>query len=823
MRTLKKSLALVLALVMVLGLGVVGASADNKLDDYNDLDKLDAQYEEAAGVLTGLGIVAGIDSVTLDPDGYYTREQAAKIITYMIMGADKAEALTCYKAPFDDVAADHWSAKYISYCAEAGIIDGVGGNKFDPYSKLTGYQWAKMLLSAVGFGYNGEFTGDSWSLGTATVAAQTDLFAGDLEGGDHVALRREQAMLYAFNTLAYIRQVTYTSNGNNYVYDIEGYEWADGTGLTLGQDVYGLASDEGIVTDTVGNGAQGTYLSDGYTKGYVWYHDDSGLDMMYHAARIWYTPGDVAIYVHDLATATNTTCLDIPAAKAANASAVGNNRFTLGVALGRDYEYSFINNTALGYGYADVTVKYVTGTLGTRSQTHDNVVITGNVVDNDDVRTDISAIATGAPIVLTNCNGKYYVYAITSTTGHVREVAANGTITLSDGTVMAKSVMSDLANNDIAVNVDYTFTLDSHGHYIDAERVTAAPAIWYFTGAVVATPGDYLHETSYAAQAVNVATGDIQNFAISDENLVITANQVNAPVGYYNVNAPVNGFYTPVSAKTQRLTYTALTAVNGHDQAGFDGEDILYNENVQFIFVSGSGSTLVVNKDSVGIADLLTDYDASAVVITSPYLTYALNSKGSYEASAVFAPSSAVSVTRNTTGYIYIDDSCLDGATEYSRKTESDDHTYTYWEYPCYINGEKETFTILTEGIDNAPDTGWTRGFYRYYVEADGNYVLTKLGSNEAIWNEAVTSVEGTSGLDKVNGYNVTGATVVDIREGADVVNGVDKIDSINDLSDFYQWSLADEFITPPQISMVTVDGIVSVIYVVGGAELINY
>ena len=54
------------------------------LDDYTDLNKLDAQYVEAAGVLTGLGIVNGIDAVTLDPDGYYTREQAAKIMAYML-------------------------------------------------------------------------------------------------------------------------------------------------------------------------------------------------------------------------------------------------------------------------------------------------------------------------------------------------------------------------------------------------------------------------------------------------------------------------------------------------------------------------------------------------------------------------------------------------------------------------------------------------------------------------------------------------------------------------------------------------------------------
>ncbi len=167
MRTLKKSLALVLALVMVLGLGVVGASADNKLDDYTDAsadnkldDYTDAKdigeaYVEAVGVMTGLEIVDGMTETTIDPTATYTREQAAKIIAYMVLGKTAADSLTCTVAPFDDVAADRWSAGYISFCVEQGIIDGMTDTTFEPTGTLTGFQWAKMLLSAVGFNANG--------------------------------------------------------------------------------------------------------------------------------------------------------------------------------------------------------------------------------------------------------------------------------------------------------------------------------------------------------------------------------------------------------------------------------------------------------------------------------------------------------------------------------------------------------------------------------------------------------------------------------------------------------------------------------------------
>ena len=103
MRTLKKSLALVLALVMVLGLGVVGASADNALDNYTDTGDIGDAYLEAVGVLTGLGIVDGMTDTTIEPDGTYTRAQAAKIVATMLLGVDAADSLKATTAPFEDV------------------------------------------------------------------------------------------------------------------------------------------------------------------------------------------------------------------------------------------------------------------------------------------------------------------------------------------------------------------------------------------------------------------------------------------------------------------------------------------------------------------------------------------------------------------------------------------------------------------------------------------------------------------------------------------------------------------------------------------------
>ena len=67
MKTLKKTLCLVLAMVMVFGLCAVSASA--KLE-YTDND--DITYKEAVDVLSGIGILAG-DARGFRPTATITR------------------------------------------------------------------------------------------------------------------------------------------------------------------------------------------------------------------------------------------------------------------------------------------------------------------------------------------------------------------------------------------------------------------------------------------------------------------------------------------------------------------------------------------------------------------------------------------------------------------------------------------------------------------------------------------------------------------------------------------------------------------------------
>ena len=54
---------------------------------------------------------------------------------------------TASAATFSDVS-NHWAASYIETCAGHGIVDGVGGGKFEPEGKVTNAQFVKMLCTA---------------------------------------------------------------------------------------------------------------------------------------------------------------------------------------------------------------------------------------------------------------------------------------------------------------------------------------------------------------------------------------------------------------------------------------------------------------------------------------------------------------------------------------------------------------------------------------------------------------------------------------------------------------------------------------------------
>jgi len=194
---MKKFLALVLALVMTMSLVTISAGAE----DFTDADKV--TYAEAVDVMTAAGVVGGYADGSFNPTAGLTRGAAAKIICNMILGPTTAEALVANDAPFSDVAADNVFAGYIAYCVNEGIISGYADGTFKPAAPLTGYAFMKMLLGALGYdAVNEGYVGTNWSIQVAKRALAIGLdsgLKGDFAGAK--ALTREEACLYAFNTM----------------------------------------------------------------------------------------------------------------------------------------------------------------------------------------------------------------------------------------------------------------------------------------------------------------------------------------------------------------------------------------------------------------------------------------------------------------------------------------------------------------------------------------------------------------------------------------------------------------------------------------------
>ena len=189
---MKKLLALVLALVMSMSLVTISNAA------FKDADKID--YDEAVEVMNAIGVLVGDEKQNFNAKDNLTRAQAAKIISYLLLGNKTAEALAG-SGKFTDVAKNSWSAGFVDYCASTGVVNGVGDGKFDPNGQLTGYQFAKMLLVALGYDAKIEgFTGADWQINVSKRADQADLF-DNLDISGNAALTREQAAQMCLNTL----------------------------------------------------------------------------------------------------------------------------------------------------------------------------------------------------------------------------------------------------------------------------------------------------------------------------------------------------------------------------------------------------------------------------------------------------------------------------------------------------------------------------------------------------------------------------------------------------------------------------------------------
>ena len=143
MMNLKKTLAVVLAFVMVLGMGAISTFA------YSDVTP-GTITDEAVSILSNLNILTGFEDGTFRPEETVTRAQMAAIICRTLGYESQAESSKGFTV-FNDVAADHWASGYVNVAQAQGIINGYGDGNFGPEDQVTYEQAVKMIVSALGY------------------------------------------------------------------------------------------------------------------------------------------------------------------------------------------------------------------------------------------------------------------------------------------------------------------------------------------------------------------------------------------------------------------------------------------------------------------------------------------------------------------------------------------------------------------------------------------------------------------------------------------------------------------------------------------------
>ena len=259
MRNLKRTLSLLLAAAMLIGMMVVGASAAGSLDDFSDKDEIVNQ--DAVSLLTILGVIEGKeDGSYFDPTGSVTRAEMAKMIaTILNQGADVDGLYTGMNTGLTDVAG-HWAESYINYCYSLGIIAGRGDGTFDPGANVTGTEAAKMLLVAAGYDPSIEgMEGADWAIRTAALASTLGIF-DNLTAPTGDALTRDNAALLVYNALDIEMIQRYQ----------DGYAIAFADSRTILSTKYGVYRIEGVVASNEWARLEGTgsdaALAEGKTR-----------------------------------------------------------------------------------------------------------------------------------------------------------------------------------------------------------------------------------------------------------------------------------------------------------------------------------------------------------------------------------------------------------------------------------------------------------------------------------------------------------------------------------------------------------------------------
>ena len=722
---MKKLLALVLALVMSMSLVTISNAA------FKDADKID--YKEAVDVMNAVGVFIGDEKGNFNAKENLTREQAAKIIAYLELGEKAADALVG-SATFTDVAATRWSAGFVSYCAQAGVVAGVGDSKFDPAGQLTALQFGKMLLVELGYDAKAAgMVGTDWAINTSKLMAKAKLM-DKIDGSVNQVLTREKAAQMTLNALK-APTVEYTTKGSSII--------VNGAEINLG------ASEPTYVTNTIAKqqtiSKQTLTNNGGYTieLGEKLYQelklnrtsDDFGRpsnEWFYKAAKVGayadkadltYTAGvkagtiytdlglgkkidaeNVALYVNGTPT-TNT--VNIAKGVSTKIGAVGNGVLT-------EVFYDDDNNTAIitqiitYYGEVQKTVKatatkdtyIVINPDGTKQPANFKANFETDEKFEDDAvvyytfsetAKEIKSVGLAEVVsgVVTEAQNKK-IESVDS-----QNVTIDGTQYKAGYAFVGEEVSSTM------VKGEYDVYLDSYGYMIKIEEVGTLSSNY-------ALVLDISSSSAFVSKQAQLL------FADGTVKVVNTAKDYNKPANNVDKFDIVtyredNGVYTLKAVSTT----VPVEGMNGTAGNLFKLETGKATVSVKGITVTTNSATQFVTYDKA-------DDEAAAYTGTknSPSITSTGDANGKVDA-YYYCKNNNKMVT---VMFILCDDAIVSGATNrtifFARESRSNlisNSTGTYFKYNAVVNGELKT-VMVDDACSGGVDASNLNGLYKSYT-----------------------------------------------------------------------------------------------------------
>ena len=187
---MKKIIAVILAVIMIMSLATVAFAANSFTDISNSKNK------EAIETLYELGVIDGYSKTKFGPKLTLSRAEACAVMVRALYG----DKIVYWTNSFTDVPTRAWYAPYVDVAVYYDIMHGHSATTFAPDEDITYDQMATLVLNALG--YNAPQLSGTWPENVERIANILGLYDNTSRfvlGSD--AITREDACQMLYNAL----------------------------------------------------------------------------------------------------------------------------------------------------------------------------------------------------------------------------------------------------------------------------------------------------------------------------------------------------------------------------------------------------------------------------------------------------------------------------------------------------------------------------------------------------------------------------------------------------------------------------------------------